>query len=232
MKKMQTHTKAFTMLELVFVIIILGILAALTLPRIERDVRQEAADNLLSAIRYTQHLALIDDKHSYKDPNWQRTLWLIRFAKFGNEWTYTIGSDIDKGGNIDNNINNREAAVDPLTGKYFYTNDATQDDNESPRIFLTKKYGITNVTFNGCKGSQQTQARHIAFDNKGRPHRGVLNTGGAGAGGAAGADNSFRTYVKNGQCEITFQSSSFSPNLKIIIREETGYAYIDGQPNS
>jgi len=45
---------AFTMIELVLVIVVLGILAALAMPRLERDLRQEAKDNLLSAIRYTQ----------------------------------------------------------------------------------------------------------------------------------------------------------------------------------
>jgi len=91
---------AFTMLELVFVIIIIGILAALAVPRMERDVKQEAGDNILAAIRYTQHLALTDDKQSYNDPNWQQKLWLIRFETYGNKVIYKIGSDMDKGGNI------------------------------------------------------------------------------------------------------------------------------------
>ena len=62
MKNLHKQSKAFTMIELVFVIVVIGILAALALPRIERDLRQEAADNILAAIRYTQHLALNDNK--------------------------------------------------------------------------------------------------------------------------------------------------------------------------
>ena len=72
MKTLHKHTKAFTMLELVFVIVVLGILAALALPRMDRDLRQEAKDNILSAIRYTQHLALMDNKTNPLDANWQR----------------------------------------------------------------------------------------------------------------------------------------------------------------
>ncbi len=215
------------MLELVFVIIIIGILAALAVPRMERDLRQEAGDNILSAIRYTQHLALTDDKQSYNDAKWQQKLWLIRFKTYGNEVIYKIGSDMDQKGKIDKN----ESAIDPLTGKYLWTSDATKDNDESDQIFLTSQYGIDSVTFNNCKGASTTAAKHIAFDNKGRPHRGILDTTSSG-GTSSGATDTYSTYVKNGRCEITFTSPSFTGNLKIIILEETGYAYIQGQPNS
>jgi prepilin-type N-terminal cleavage/methylation domain-containing protein len=226
---MRNYTKhnAFTMLELVFVIIVIGILAALTLPRVERDIKQEAGDNILSAIRYTQHLALTDNKQAFDIANWQQSLWMIRFEIYnGTEVIYKIGTDADRGGNIDKS----ESAIDPLTGKYLFTTDAVRDNDESPSIFLTQRYGINNVAFNNCQGAQATAAKHIAFDNKGRPHRGIINTTGVAGGG--GAQNDFRTYVKNGQCEISFTSTSFDDTLKIIILEETGYAYIEGQPDS
>jgi len=226
MKKNRLNS-AFTMLELVFVIVVIGLLVALALPRVERDIRQEAADNILSAIRHTQSLALIDNKHRFDSEDWMQHLWLIRFESYGGDIIYKIGTDMDEDGNIDKS----EAAVDPLTGKYFYTTDNTIDGDESERVFLGLKYGITSVTFNGCQGSQATSALHIAFDNRGRPHRGILDTS-SSAGGSAGASNDMATYVKNGQCEITFTSSSFDTDLKIIILEETGYAYIDNQLRS
>ena len=49
--KMQKN--AFTMIELVFAIVVLGILTAIGLPNIDKDNRQEAADIILSNIRYT-----------------------------------------------------------------------------------------------------------------------------------------------------------------------------------
>ena len=60
------------MIELVMVIVVLGILAVLAMPRLDRDLRQEAGDNILSAIRYTQHMALMDDVTNPNDNEWQK----------------------------------------------------------------------------------------------------------------------------------------------------------------
>ena len=221
MRNLNTQRKAFTMLELVFVIVVLGILAALALPRMDRDLRQEAADNILSAIRYTQHLALNDDKTNPFVNNWQKALWQIRFTQSGNTFSYTIGSNSDYTGT---NIDKAESAIDPINGKYIFNQNPTSPVNdESPNIFITKKYGINNVTFNGCRGTQTTTANHIAFDHLGRPHRGVSNNG----------SNDYRTYVSNGDCTITFtfESTGINP-LVINIAQETGYAFIVGQEDS
>ena len=52
--------RAFTMIELIFVIVVVGILAAMIMPRLERNGAKEAATQLLTHIRsvsYT-HLTL------------------------------------------------------------------------------------------------------------------------------------------------------------------------------
>lgn len=223
MRTLTKQTKAFTMIELVFVIVVLGILAALALPRMDRDLRQEAADNILSAIRYTQHLALNDDKTDPFGGNWQRALWQIRFTQSGGTWSYTIGANNDyaTGGT---NIDKSEAAIDPINGKYMFNQDPTTPLNdESPNIFITKKYGIDTVTFNNCQGTPNPTDNDIAFDHLGRPHRGVSNNG----------SNDYRTYVKTGDCTITFtfESSGITP-LVLNIAQETGYAYIAGREDS
>ncbi len=119
------QTKAFTMLELVFVIVVLGILAALALPRMDRDLRQEAKDNLLSAIRYTQHLALNDNKTDPFDATWQSKLWNISFAADGSD--YNISS-------------NGSVAIDPTNGKPM--------DGTNPNILIGNKYGVSGIS--GC----------------------------------------------------------------------------------
>ena len=218
MKTITKQTKAFTMLELVFVIVVLGILASLALPRIERDLRQEAADNVLSAIRYTQHLALNDNKTDPTDPNWQHELWQIQFDTTSSTGYlfYVIGSDTDHSEGTTAYPEKEETAIDPVNGKYmFHTKtDPELQADESPNILLGRKYGVSGVNPTGGCGTQQ-----LAFDQLGRPH---TNVGGAG--------NTYATYMKTGDCNLTF---SFTNNaalpFSIIITKETGHAYIEGQ---
>ena len=202
------------MLELVFVIVVLGILASMAIPRMDRDLRQGAKDNILAAIRFTQHIALVDNKTDPTVNNWQKALWQIRFSNPttpNNEWLYSIGSNIDYLTSLDKD----ESALDPANGKYMYSGDASPaDDDESPNIFLTKLYGINNVTFNDCAGTSGSGANHLAFDHLGRPHRGVTG----------GGSNNYRTLIKGSDCIITFSFIDTDITaLNITIAAETGY---------
>lgn len=115
--------KAFTMLELVFVIVVIGILAAAILPRMDRDTAAEAAIRLQSDIRYTQHLALIDDKYDAGNANWAQNRWQIAFTNN----SYTIASN-----------NGALAARDPETGNAI-------------AIDLNDEYGAT-IDLSNCDG--------------------------------------------------------------------------------
>ena len=222
----KVNKPAFTMIELVFAIVVLGILAAMALPRLERDTRQEAGDNILSAIRYTQHLALMDNKvdtYSGANVNWQRAFWQIRFENNGGGWQYIIASN----NNYDANLNKAtEAAQDPVNGKFIYASGADPASDESPNGFLSKKYGVNNVDFSACNGqtgaagSPGVNVRHIAFDYLGRLHRGVF-----------GATNDMRTLM-HADCTIKFEFEDGSDDLLILIRKDTGYANIVDQNGS
>ena len=211
---------AFTMLELVLVIVVLGILAAITIPRLDRDLKQEAADNVLSAIRYTQHLALNDNKQKFDNKKWQQRFWKIMFAQCsdGKDF-YKIGSDDNM--DSDGSFSKDEAALDPSNSKpmYMINSGNCKDSTVSPNIFIGKKYGITNVSgTGGC--SSTTASKHIGFDYLGRPH--------VSFGGSSKPDSS--SYMQT-ECIFTFNLSN-GDSFQIRIQPETGYAYIDGQPNS
>jgi len=218
---------AFTMIELVMVIVVLGILAALAMPRMERDLRQEAGDDILSAIRYTQHLALMDNKTDPTDPNWQREYWQIRFAQYRKDgrtrFFYTISTNLnqnnDAGANTNTNVDKNETTIDPANGKYMYhrAGDAVETRaDESSNIFIGKNYGVDAIDFaGGCVGIQ-----HIAFDHMGRPHVGIYDS-----------TNTFDSYM-NPDCSITFGFEGDNMTLVIDISRETGYAQIRAQNNS
>ncbi|MGB5964879.1 MAG: type II secretion system protein [Sulfurimonadaceae bacterium] len=70
---------AFTMLELIIVIIVAGILAAVMIPRLERDNLRMAANQVVRHIQYTQHLSMVNDVYDADDVNWSRRYWKIAF---------------------------------------------------------------------------------------------------------------------------------------------------------
>jgi len=219
--------KAFTMIEFVFVIIILGILASLAMDSSSRDLKQEAKDEILSAVRLARQMALTDNKHRPDNRvDWQKAYWRFEYrictGSGGTKWTYRVGSSID----LKLNIDKSESAIDPVNGKYLYTagdcNSLQPDESDS--VLLTKKFGIKNIIMSGCNiigGS--TTAKHIAFDFMGRPHRGVA--------GYDTKDEHFSRLVKT-DCNITFVMSTdgdgdgIDDNFSLIVKPETGYAYI------
>ncbi|MDQ7047951.1 MAG: type II secretion system protein [Sulfurovum sp.] len=211
--------KAFTMIELVLVIVVLGILSALAMPRLDRDLEQEAADNILSAIRYTQHMALIDNKHDANTTQWQKAFWQIQFAPCSDgKFFYRVGADhnMDSGSTFEK----PEAATDPMNGKPMYMNnggDCSATDF-SPNILIGKKYGLTSITGTGGCADRQ----YIGFDYLGRPQQ-VFSTS---------SEPNYSSYMST-NCTFTFSSDSGSfDDFAIIIEKETGYAYIVGQEDS
>ena len=209
--------KAFTMLELVMVIVVVGILAALALPRLDRDLKQEAADNILSAIRYTQHLALADDRHKFDNPKWHRRFWKIMFAQCSNnKYFYRIGNDADMDSTT--TFEEKEAALDPANGKLMYVanNGDCSANNVSQNILIGKKYGVTvNKGTGGCQG-----LKHIGFDHLGRPHVSF----------SASDIPDYSTYMST-TCTLNFSLEN-GETFQITIQPETGYAQIVNQAAS
>lgn len=211
------HKKpAFTLLELVFVIVVLGIIVSMAMSRMDRDLKQEAADSILSNIRHTQHLALMDNKHMFNNPNWQQRFWKIMFSTCSNgDHFFRVGSDddMDSGGSFEES----EAATDPLSGKplYLADNGDCSDATVSSEMFIGKKFGVTVA--NGLTGTGCAGIKHIGFDHLGRPH---VSFG-------ASATPNYGSYMAT-QCTFRFTMSD-GDTFDINIAPETGYATIVGQ---
>ena len=211
--------KAFTMMELVFVIVVVGILSYFVSTGFQRNPLQEAADQLVTHIRYTQHLAMMDDKFDPNDNDWYKERWQLVFnsdANTYNLWAYTIFSDGNK--NANPNLTLNEVAINPtdttkfLTGGYagIILSDGVGATKE---MNLGMKYGVTAITFSAsCQfgGSQR-----ISFDYLGRPLKGV----------PSGFTSIYQANrLINTQCQITLTDGI--ANIIIAIEPETGYTHI------
>ena len=209
------------MIELIFVIVVLGILASLAMGRMERDLKQEASETILSHIRLAQQLALRDNKHRKdNNPLWQRAYWRFEYGKCRNttnlndgtaKYYYRVGSAIT----LDSGFNKNESAVNPMDGKYLYTMNKCDDlkDDESPTILISKKFGINRIrNYGGC-----SKVQHIAFDYFGRPHHQIASYGMADF-----------SKIMTTDCRIKFEMST-GDSFMIIIEAETGHAFIVGE---
>jgi len=218
-----TMKRAFTMIELVLVIIVMGILAAMALPRYQNDIRQEAADNILSAIRYTRLMALTDNVTNPRDNKWQRAFWRFGIEGCSDDGIfYYISSDKDYEGDIDNS----EIINDPTNGLHLMgaNNQPCEtviQSGASPNIFLTKHFGIKEGDIDICTSGGQ----YIGFDYLGRPH-----TGFAGNGGSTSPNYASLLHT---DCTITinFSDSGLDP-INIIVEKGTGHTYIQGESGS
>ncbi|MBE0491921.1 MAG: prepilin-type N-terminal cleavage/methylation domain-containing protein [Sulfurospirillum sp.] len=217
--------RAFTMLELIFVIVVVGIISVLILPSFNRNNLQEAADQLVSHIRYTQHLAMIDDRFDAEDEEWFKGRWQIAFINnnsSGNQWTYTVFSDW-KGAHTGSPNKavagiRSEYATNPLdTTKYLTCGDSGTnivhygDPEVTDNLCLGDTYGITAVSVNG--GNTGSSSSRIVFDALGRPYRGNSRY-----------FNNAAHRIMTTQVQIILSNSSDS--ITIAIEPETGYAHI------
>jgi prepilin-type N-terminal cleavage/methylation domain-containing protein len=212
--------KAFTLIELIFVIVIAAIIAVMALPKTQDNSLATCAHQVVSHINYTKHLALIDDKFDPNDNGWYKSRWQIMFNNnkgSGNGWSYTVFSDWT--GTHSGNPDPDEVAQNPRSPNQLLTGGTSGsglvhygDKEISKELNIGKKYGITGVTFSGgCPNS----SKRIAFDRFGRPIKGNLRS-------QTSAYQNDRMMTST--CTITLTNSSGS--IQIAVEPETGYAHI------
>lgn len=230
--------KAFTMIELVFVVVIIGIMSAVISPNFQRATVKEAANQIVSHIRYTQQLALNDNKFDTTDPIWYKKRWQILFANTAgsdNEWAYTIYADASGATGYPNKTEIAKNPLDPtnkyLTGGYTTSSIAYKvgtsiNPEVTKEMNLGHKYGIKNIGVNigvvfsgGCSSANGK----IFFDYIGRPMWG--NPGGTGGLTQKYTDSGVNRLIQI-DCLITISNGNISQNETIVITPETGYAYI------
>ncbi|MCI7582083.1 type II secretion system protein, partial [Campylobacter sp.] len=154
--------KAFTLIELVFVMVVLGILTFALWPKKQPTQAFEAARQIVAHIRYTQHLALNDDKfatHIDTDGtgnniaiDWYKRLWRITFSNLevvppgcrNGGWRYAVYQNISRGLSDRGQPNGTvEAASNPAqAGKVLSACYSGLSTNTSDELNLGQTYKI------------------------------------------------------------------------------------------
>ena len=225
--------RAFTMIELIFVVVVVGILAAIMIPKLNRNASREAANQILTHIRYTQHLAMQDDKYenfiSNQSKPWFKLRWGITFNETSlkecsidkpgvKTWKYSVFFDKSVNGNINSEsevANDIYKSGKLLSGGWssgIVTETTCKKWNKE--LNLGKRFGITSVDFkDGCSGMQT-----INFDEMGRPMKVVSVTKNRGA------KRPYDRLLKK-DCKITITDKRGNQTI-ITIEKESGFASI------
>ncbi|MDD5119619.1 MAG: type II/IV secretion system protein [Sulfuricurvum sp.] len=216
---------AFTMMELIFVLIVIGILSVLAMPSFNRDPLAEATEQLANHIRYTQHLAMLDDRFDPVNPQWYSEMWSIFIRQVHDvnnggdkEWYYEVFSDRFPY-NGDSTL--AEEATDPLTGETLGNGSFNNTVDDNKIINLTRKYGIQNIVFTGGMDNKNSPVttRRITFDNLGRPYRSA----------SWAVNDNWRDFLIQTNLTITLTGHD-NRQAVITVIPETGYVstYIPG----
>jgi type II secretory pathway pseudopilin PulG len=224
--------KSFTLIELVFVIVVISIIAMAVLPRINTNNLHEAAIQVVSHIRYTQHLAMTDDKYDPDEALWFHRRWTIRFHEnltftnvlppdksYQKVWAYTIFSDLPDYNRHHPDLNGM--ARSPSNFDQYLSGGVNntlhvEDTKSMKRMRLGIHYGIEDVAFSGgCRSN----VRYIHFDHLGRPMNSFPENKPYESASAG-----WHKLIHQ-RCVITLTSKN-DESLAIAIEPETGYAHI------
>ena len=181
-------TSAFTLVEVLIVVIIIGILVSSLSFNFTPNRLELARDQLIKDIKYTQSLALKDDKYipfplsnSKKDLNqskyWFKSWWQLRITDSNDTIYYYIFSDKADSDttNFDKNYDEQsELALNPLTKKYFIGVPQFINQKYSHELNLSL-YGVKRVEFSGYSASLMNGNKgdriRLLFDNLGNVYQ-------------------------------------------------------------
>ncbi len=216
--------KAFTMLEMVFVIVIIGIISILAVPNLQNNNLRLAANQLISHIRYTQHLAMMDNQFNPDDINWSKKRWQMQFhstvSAYDISWSYSIYKDTSLSGNPNSK---KELAKNPVDNTKLLSGGfgslAADYEDFTKSMMLGNSYGISDIVFEG--GCKYYTSRRVAFNFYGVPYYGNLLS----------TDNQYDRRLAE-QCRIVLCIENSCTNatddqkITIAIEPETGYTHI------
>lgn len=222
--------KAFSLFELILVLIIVGVMVGVLRFYYQKDALFEGAWQIVNDLRYVRTLALNQESLRNKEFNvatkeWYKARWQLYFIKSklatNNQQTYTIFLDKNADANANlgkSKINlDREIAVDILNPKRLMNSGQSGVINQndikiSKRFNIETKFGIIAVKLKGsCAGSTR-----IVFDEFGRIYSPLRNA----------KSPYVNLLVKKQENCIIQLSSKTNKKICIVVDALSGYARI------
>ena len=239
--------KAFTLVELIFVIVIVSILSVMMVPRMNSSELQDATDQVIKHMRLAQSLALVQDFYlseatqssEYTNINqrnkasvyWFKRWWQIQFHNENAAGaSYSVYSDHPS------DVLNAAYSAQPEYSATATSSDLIAIDAHTGQYIVRDTAGVPasmrledvdigdnyNVQFNMSQCtyvSGNANSTHILFDHMGRPHCGKANT-----------DVSFDPYEQlvNAQIKITLTHNDTNEKSEICVEKESGFIHLCG----
>lgn len=160
------YKKSFSILEIIFVIVLITIIITFSIPKNTLSKLDLAADKLTLYLNYTRYMALLDNKYDKDDPEWEKKLWSLKFQRCSKEedGLYFVVFSDESGGT--GAFKKSETLKDPLNNKYLYSGyDCEPSYNESRNILLTKEYNIAKVEVS-CNTTSTIGQISFGYDGK------------------------------------------------------------------
>lgn len=189
--------RGFNVIELIFTIVLIGILSMAGYMMIPDNRLQQAADSIISNLKYTKMLAQTDDRY-YTMPdssmpnsvnlnkqmeNWKKGMWQFQIHLKGSnaEGSYSIYADTGRTSNSTNfdgrPMSGDLIAKDPINmsclSGYTMSNLPKECENNIAReVKLAETFGISKIEITTTNCVKESDATRIFFDNKGLPYCG------------------------------------------------------------
>ncbi len=227
--------RSFTFFELIIVIVVIGILAAVTIPRLGTDSLSKATTVFIDTLRFAQHLALVDDKYipskelsSFSNPTkkkkdtkfWFKKWWIFYINDKNDHPILVVFSDKPSGSN-NNEYNvypyHSEIAYDGATGKKKMGkafNGTTDKKYIDKKLDLYSSFGVQKVIID-------SPCRHyidrLSFDELGRPH--CLQTK---------SNNNDLPYINIAKSKVKYtlcKDSDCEENTSVCVEANSGFIH-------
>ena len=206
--------KSFSLIELIFIILLISIIISNIIPKNKVSKINLAKKQIITHLKYTRYIAMLDNKYNYNDIYWYKKQWNMKFLNCSNKVNgiyYVIYSNTIKPSKW--YISKNETLIDPFTNNYIYSTSKCKQDNlydKSKYVLLSNYYGVTSIKISCNNTSSLGQ---IYFDNNGSAYSYIDNN----------YDYIEQNKIKN-NCIITL-IDKYNKRENITIEANTGYVY-------